>query len=77
MKVFTCESESVIAQCIPFSIPKVKIYKHLDVPCDSVEGIASDLKRLIEKVYTSLLVFVNVEILVCVIAPSTVSLDEK
>ncbi|XP_022864537.1 endoribonuclease Dicer homolog 2 isoform X3 [Olea europaea var. sylvestris] len=48
-KVFTCESESVIAQCIPFSTPKVKIYKHLDVPCDSVEGIASDLKRLIEK----------------------------
>ncbi|KAL2526233.1 Endoribonuclease Dicer2 [Abeliophyllum distichum] len=48
-KVFTCESESVLAQYVSFSTPKVKIYKHVDVPCVNVECIANDLKRSIKK----------------------------
>ncbi|XP_022864745.1 endoribonuclease Dicer homolog 2-like [Olea europaea var. sylvestris] len=48
-KVFTCESESVLAQYIPFSTPKVKMYEHVDAPCVIVECIASRLERLIKK----------------------------
>lgn len=65
MKVFTCESESVLAQYIPFSTPKVKMYEHVDAPCVIVECIASRLERLIKKVCTSLLELETVGIVLC------------
>ena len=32
MKVYTVASESVLAQYIPFATPKIKLYKHMDMP---------------------------------------------
>ncbi|CAN4114972.1 unnamed protein product [Withania somnifera] len=48
-KVYTCSSESVLAEYIPFSNPKLKMYKHVDIPCTLFLGLAHDLKRLKEK----------------------------
>ncbi|XVF02332.1 hypothetical protein REPUB_Repub04eG0166500 [Reevesia pubescens] len=31
-KVYTCASESVIAQFVPFSTPKFKFYQHMEIP---------------------------------------------
>ncbi|XP_012441319.1 endoribonuclease Dicer homolog 2 [Gossypium raimondii] len=31
-KVYTCESESVLAQFVPFSTPKFKFYQHMEIP---------------------------------------------
>ena len=50
MKVYTCSSESVLAEYIPFSNPKLKIYEHEDIPCSLFNTLAHDLERLKEKV---------------------------
>ncbi|KAH0711484.1 hypothetical protein KY289_007443 [Solanum tuberosum] len=48
-KVYTCSSESVLAEYIPFSNPKLKIYEHVDIPCTLFNTLAQDLERLKEK----------------------------
>uniref|UniRef100_A0A0V0J0M9 Putative ovule protein n=1 Tax=Solanum chacoense TaxID=4108 RepID=A0A0V0J0M9_SOLCH len=48
-KVYTCSSESVLAEYIPFSNPKLKIYEHVDIPCTLFNTLAQDLERLREK----------------------------
>ncbi|XP_055829779.1 endoribonuclease Dicer homolog 2 [Solanum dulcamara] len=48
-KVYTCSSESVLAEYIPFSNPKLKIYEHVDIPCTLFVTLARDLERLKEK----------------------------
>ncbi|KAL3355452.1 hypothetical protein AABB24_019498 [Solanum stoloniferum] len=48
-KVYTCSSESVLAEYIPFSNPKLKIYEHADIPCTLFNTLAQDLERLKEK----------------------------
>lgn len=50
MKVYTCSSESVLAEYIPFSNPKLKIYEHVDIPCTLFLTLTHDLERLKEKV---------------------------
>ncbi|TMW86618.1 hypothetical protein EJD97_021111 [Solanum chilense] len=47
-KVYTCGSESVLAEYIPFSNPKLKIYKHVDIPCTLFLSLAHDLEQLKE-----------------------------
>ncbi|KAG5574723.1 hypothetical protein H5410_054857 [Solanum commersonii] len=49
-KVYTCSSESVLAEYIPFSNPKLKIYEHVDIPCILFHTLVHDLERLKEKV---------------------------
>ncbi|KAA8537034.1 hypothetical protein F0562_029512 [Nyssa sinensis] len=53
-KVYTCVSESVLAEYIPFSTPKLKVYKHVDVPYELFECLANNLKGLKEKHESSL-----------------------
>nr|XP_027087442.1 endoribonuclease Dicer homolog 2 isoform X4 [Coffea arabica] len=48
-KVYTCISESVLAEYIPFSTPKLKFYKHMDIPYIVFERVANGLKILREK----------------------------
>ncbi|KAL3323675.1 hypothetical protein AABB24_038037 [Solanum stoloniferum] len=48
-KVYTCSSESVLAEYIPFSNPKLKIYEHVDIPCTLFHTLVHDLERLKEK----------------------------
>ncbi|KAK6775177.1 hypothetical protein RDI58_026178 [Solanum bulbocastanum] len=48
-KVYTCSSESVLAEYIPFSNPKLKIYEHVDIPCTLFHTLIHDLERLKEK----------------------------
>ncbi|XP_049381531.1 endoribonuclease Dicer homolog 2-like [Solanum stenotomum] len=48
-KVHTCSSESVLAEYIPFSNPKLKIYEHVDIPCTLFHTLVHDLERLKEK----------------------------
>ncbi|XP_073037868.1 endoribonuclease Dicer homolog 2-like [Primulina eburnea] len=48
-KVYTCDTESVLAQYVPFATPKVKTYKQVDVPYMEFACIKSDLYKLIEK----------------------------
>ncbi|XP_073032399.1 endoribonuclease Dicer homolog 2-like [Primulina eburnea] len=48
-KVFTCKSDSVLSQYVPFSTPKVKIYRKTGVPHTVCARIAGDLSRLITK----------------------------
>ncbi|XP_011084676.1 endoribonuclease Dicer homolog 2 isoform X1 [Sesamum indicum] len=48
-KVFTCHSDSVLTQCIPFSTPKVKIYSDMDVPRVTSECLTDDLINLRKK----------------------------
>ena len=50
MKVYTCSSESVLADYIPFSNPKLKIYEHVDIPSKLFQTLVHDLERLKEKV---------------------------
>lgn len=50
MKVYTCDSEAVLAEYIPFSNPKLKIYKHVDIPSTLSKSLAHDMERLKEKV---------------------------
>ncbi|GLT72572.1 hypothetical protein SLA2020_444960 [Shorea laevis] len=46
-KVYTCASESVLAQSIP--IPKFKYYSRKKIPCTSYEQLYGDLQSLQEK----------------------------
>ncbi|KAM3283045.1 endoribonuclease Dicer 2 [Capsicum chacoense] len=48
-KVYTCSSESVLAEYVPFSNLKLKIYKRVDIPCKLFLSLARDLERLKEK----------------------------
>ncbi|KAK4359766.1 hypothetical protein RND71_021995 [Anisodus tanguticus] len=48
-KVYTCGSESVLAEYIPFSNPKLKIFQHVDIPCKLFHSLAEDLESLKEK----------------------------
>ncbi|NP_001316343.1 endoribonuclease Dicer 2d isoform X3 [Solanum lycopersicum] len=48
-KVYTCSSESVLADYIPFSNPKLKIYEHVDIPSKLFQTLVHDLERLKEK----------------------------
>ncbi|KAH0713477.1 hypothetical protein KY289_009436 [Solanum tuberosum] len=48
-KVYTCGSEAVLAEYIPFSNPKLKIYKHVDIPSTLSKSLAHDMERLKEK----------------------------
>ncbi|XP_027768905.1 endoribonuclease Dicer homolog 2-like [Solanum pennellii] len=48
-KVYTCDSEAVLAEYIPFSNPKLKIYKHVDIPSTLSKSLAHDMERLKEK----------------------------
>lgn len=51
MKVFTCKSDSVIAQYIPISTPKVKVFDDLGIPDLTFKHISDDLLNLEIKVY--------------------------
>lgn len=55
MKVFTCDSDSVLAQYISFSTPKLKTYAHMDIPDITYKCLADNLKKLVGKVRISLL----------------------
>nr|XP_017225094.1 PREDICTED: endoribonuclease Dicer homolog 2-like isoform X3 [Daucus carota subsp. sativus] len=48
-KVFTCSSESAIAEYIEMSTPKLKTYRHVAFPCSLFSKISIQLKRLHEK----------------------------
>ncbi|XP_059665629.1 endoribonuclease Dicer homolog 2 isoform X2 [Cornus florida] len=48
-KVYTCVSDSVLAKYVPFSKPKLKFYKHEDIPYELFERLANYLKSLKEK----------------------------
>lgn len=48
-KVYTCVSDSVLAEYIPFSTPKLKIYKHIEIPYVIFEHVAKNLSSLKEK----------------------------
>ncbi|CAN4126640.1 unnamed protein product [Withania somnifera] len=48
-KVYTCGSESILAEYIPFSNPKLKIYEHVDIPCTLSLSLTHDLQMLKEK----------------------------
>ncbi|XP_060186301.1 endoribonuclease Dicer homolog 2-like isoform X1 [Lycium barbarum] len=48
-KVYTCVSESVLAEYIPFSNTKLKIYQNVNNSCTLFLSLAHDLKRLKEK----------------------------
>ncbi|KAK8668205.1 hypothetical protein V6N13_105670 [Hibiscus sabdariffa] len=45
-KVYTCESESVLAQFVPFSTPKFKFYHHMKIPNDLYEHLKKELDVL-------------------------------
>ncbi|KAJ0973480.1 hypothetical protein J5N97_021439 [Dioscorea zingiberensis] len=45
-KVYTVENASVLSQYIPFSTPKIKLYKDLDVSVDLLNKLAYHLERL-------------------------------
>nr|GEZ01549.1 endoribonuclease Dicer homolog 2-like [Tanacetum cinerariifolium] len=48
-KVYTCVSESVLAEYISFSTPKYRYYKDTEVPRPALEMIKRDLSRLRER----------------------------
>ncbi|BBH06838.1 dicer-like 2 [Prunus dulcis] len=48
-KVYTCVSESVLAEFIPHSIPKFKYYRHKEIPYALYAHITNQLKNLKEK----------------------------
>ncbi|XP_041017414.1 endoribonuclease Dicer homolog 2 isoform X7 [Juglans microcarpa x Juglans regia] len=48
-KVYTCASESVLAQFIPFSTPKFKVYRHKEIPCSLYAHLTIELQSLKEK----------------------------
>lgn len=50
IKVYTCVSESVLAQYIPFSETKYKFYKDAEVPYPALEMIKRNLSGLKERV---------------------------
>ncbi|PHT83196.1 hypothetical protein T459_11639 [Capsicum annuum] len=48
-KAYTCSIESILEEYIPFSNPKLKICKHMDILFTLFLSFARDLKRLKEK----------------------------
>lgn len=48
-KVYTCASESVLAEFIPHSTTKFKYYRHEEIPCGLVANIITQLNALKEK----------------------------
>lgn len=48
--MYTCVSESVLAEFIPHSIPKFKYYRHKEIPYALYAHITNQLKNLKEKV---------------------------
>ncbi|XP_024024528.1 endoribonuclease Dicer homolog 2 isoform X2 [Morus notabilis] len=48
-KVYTCASESVIAEFIPISTPKFRYYRHEEITDDCFVSLADQLKSLQEK----------------------------
>ncbi|KAB1227316.1 hypothetical protein CJ030_MR1G000274 [Morella rubra] len=48
-KVYTCASESELAQSIPFSTPKFNFYRHKEIPSKLYEYLAGELQSLKEK----------------------------
>ncbi|KAG8390726.1 hypothetical protein BUALT_Bualt01G0113400 [Buddleja alternifolia] len=48
-KVFTCDSDSVLTQYIPFSTPKLKIYEQIDIPHGTYDSLEYCLISLIKK----------------------------
>ncbi|KAK4487898.1 hypothetical protein RD792_003636 [Penstemon davidsonii] len=48
-KVYTCESDSVLAQYTSFSTPKVKIYQHEDVPNETFKCLEDYMTKLVPK----------------------------
>ncbi|KAL3833920.1 hypothetical protein ACJIZ3_008656 [Penstemon smallii] len=48
-KVYTCESDSVLAQYTSFSTPKVKIYQHEHVPNETFKCLEDYLIKLVAK----------------------------
>ncbi|XP_050208112.1 endoribonuclease Dicer homolog 2 isoform X2 [Mercurialis annua] len=53
-KVYTCASESVLAEFIPFSNVKFRFYKHMDIPYAIYATLAENLKMLKSKYETHL-----------------------
>ncbi|KAG2272796.1 hypothetical protein Bca52824_067351 [Brassica carinata] len=45
-KVYTCESESVLARFVPFSTPSFKLYQHMEIPSSTRAGIVAELEKL-------------------------------
>ncbi|KAL0744505.1 hypothetical protein Bca4012_086018 [Brassica carinata] len=45
-KVYTCESESVLAQFVPFSTPSFKYYQHMEIPRSTRAGLVAELEKL-------------------------------
>jgi len=54
VKVYTVVNESVLAEYIPFSTPKLKFYDPWDIPAALFECLSNNLKSLKEKVCISL-----------------------
>lgn len=50
LKVYTCASESVLAEFIPISTPKFKFYRDREIPYSCFEHLAEQLRILKEKV---------------------------
>ncbi|XVE75158.1 hypothetical protein DITRI_Ditri12bG0072900 [Diplodiscus trichospermus] len=48
-KVYTCSSESVLAQFIPFSTPKFQLYQHMEIPYVLYARLVDELNLLKEK----------------------------
>ncbi|KAG5574731.1 hypothetical protein H5410_054865 [Solanum commersonii] len=48
-KVYTCDSEAVLAEYTPFSNPKLKIYKHEYILSSLSKSLTHDMERLKEK----------------------------
>ncbi|GLT60476.1 hypothetical protein SLA2020_332400 [Shorea laevis] len=53
-KVYTCISQSVLAEYIPFSTPKFKFYRHKEIPANLHAQIVEKLELLKEKHLKSL-----------------------
>lgn len=49
-KIYTCVNESVLAEYIPFSTTKLKLYEHMDIPSTLSEGLTHALTSLRKKV---------------------------
>ncbi|KAL6504014.1 hypothetical protein OROGR_025937 [Orobanche gracilis] len=48
-KVFTCDSDHVLSQYVPFSTTKLKTYNHLDIPHMTVKRLEDHLQKLVLK----------------------------
>ncbi|GER28274.1 dicer-like 2 protein [Striga asiatica] len=53
-KVFTCDSEHVLSQHVPFSTTKVKAYDHMEIPHMTVKRLEDHLQKMVGKQQSSL-----------------------